>query len=128
MINVNFIKALSYLSMLEEMSKELRKSDVGINIFTTYMRYMDTHKQFFPLIQVELLDSGRAKSIPVEDFIEPNDNELVAGTILMDIDVRKNKADYRYFLLNLEATAFLDAQNNELENMTIEEQNKLFSI
>ena len=128
MVNVKFIKALSYLSMLEDMTKDLRKSEGGIDTFTAYMRYMDMHKQFFPLIQEELLDAGRAKSIPVKDFVEPNENESVVGTILMDLDIGKGNSDYRYFLLNPEAVAYLDAQNEECEKLTMEEIGNLFPV
>ena len=128
MINANFLMAVAYVSLLEDMTKKLRASGGGVNTFTYYMHYMDTHKQFFPIIQSELLDSGKAQLVPVAEFKEPTDGSENIGLFLMEIKPGSIKGDFRVVLLNPESVAFLDAQNDEAQNLSKEEMDKLFPI
>lgn len=126
MINVNFLKAVAYVSLLEDMTKDVRKSGGGINTFDAYMNYMDNHRQLFPFIQAELLDTGKATLTPMAEFKEPTDGSENIGLFLMEIKLGSIKGDFRIVVLNPESVALLDAQNEELKNLSKEEIDILF--
>lgn len=126
MINVNFLKAVAFVSLLEDMTKDLRKAGGGINTFKTYMNYMDNYKELFPFIQRELLDTGKATLIPHTEYKEPTDGSENIGLFLMEIKPGSKNGDFRIVLLNPESVAFLDAQDKEANNLTKEEMDKLF--